>query len=50
MAPTEPVALRERLRELDCRLVAIDAGLFETSDGGLSQLVERFSCDMLIVP
>lgn len=49
-APAEPAALRERLGQLDCRVIALDAGLFEGSDGGLGELVEHFSCDMLVVP
>ena len=49
-APAEPTVLRERLGQLDCRVIALDARLFEGSDGGLSDLVERFSCDMLFVP
>jgi nucleotide-binding universal stress UspA family protein len=45
IGPAEPAALRQRLGELDCRLLAIAAG------GGdrLRDLVELFGCDMLIV-
>jgi nucleotide-binding universal stress UspA family protein len=50
VAPPEPAALRERLDQLDCRLVALDAGVVEGGGGGLRSLVERFSCDMLVVP
>ena len=49
-APAEPTVLRERLGQLDCRVIALNAKLFEGSNGGLSDLVERFSCDMLFVP
>jgi hypothetical protein len=49
-APAEPAALRERLRLLDCRVIALEAGLLEKGDGGLANLVEGFSCDMLVVP
>ena len=49
-APPEPDALRERLVQLDCRVIALDAGLLERGDGGLGEFVERFSCDMLVVP
>ncbi len=49
-APAEPAALRERLGQLDCRVIALDSGLLEGGDGGLGELVERFSCDMLVVP
>ena len=50
VAPAEPATLRERLDQLGCRLIALDAGLLEGSGGGLRSLVERFSCDMLVVP
>jgi hypothetical protein len=44
IAPAEPAALRQRLGELDCRLLAIAA------DGDqLRDLVERYACDILIV-
>ena len=49
-APAEPAALRERLGQLDCRVIALEAGLLERGDSGLGDLVERFSCDMLVVP
>ena len=49
-APAEPSALRERLRLLDCRLVAIEAGSAEDNGNGLRKFVEGFACDMLIVP
>ena len=48
-APAEPAALSERLGQLDCRVIALDAGLLE-GGGGLRHLAERFSCDMLFVP
>jgi hypothetical protein len=48
--PAEPAALRERLGQLDCRVIALEAGLFEGGDGGLVGLIDRFSCDMLVVP
>jgi len=44
IAPAEPSALRGRLNELDCRLLAIEAGA-----GELRELVERYACDILIV-
>jgi hypothetical protein len=48
--PAEPVALSERLGQLDCRVVALEAGLAEGSGARLRRLIERFSCDMLVVP
>lgn len=47
--PQEPAALAERLGQLACRVIALDAGLLKGEDG-LRELVERFACDMLVVP
>jgi nucleotide-binding universal stress UspA family protein len=44
VAPAEPAALRQRIDELDCRLLAIEAGAAVVRD-----LVERYACDILIV-
>ena len=44
IGPAEPSALRQRLGELDCRLLAIAAG-----SNPLRDLVERYACDILIV-
>ena len=44
IAPAEPAALRQRINELDCRLLAIEAG-----GAALRDLVERYACDILIV-
>jgi hypothetical protein len=44
VAPIEPTALHEKLGELGCRVLALEA------DGGrLRAIVERFACDLLIV-
>lgn len=51
MAPRRP----RRIGELDCRLLAIEAGMAEAGmaeAGGadrLRQFVEHFACDVLIV-
>ena len=50
LAPAEPAALHERLGQLDCRLLALEAGLAERSGATLRELVARSRCDMLIVP
>ena len=42
--------LHERLLQLDCRVVALDAGVLENNTSALAELAERFACDMLIVP
>jgi len=42
--PAEPSLLRQLLGELDCRLLAIEAG-----GDPLRDLVERYACDILIV-
>jgi nucleotide-binding universal stress UspA family protein len=44
IAPAEPFALRQRLGELECRLLAIEGG-----GDPLRDLAERFACDILIV-
>jgi nucleotide-binding universal stress UspA family protein len=49
VAPAEPSALRQRIRELDCRLLAIEAGGAVGRGDRLRDLVERFGCDILIV-
>ena len=38
VAPMEPAALSERLDQLDCRVIALDAGLVEGGGGGLRTL------------
>ena len=50
LAPAEPAALHERLGQLDCRLLALEAGLAERSGETLRELIGRVACDMLIVP
>ncbi len=42
----EPAAVRQRLAELDCRLLVLEAG---TPDEQLRQLVEHAACDVLLV-
>ena len=48
-APMELATLSERLNQVGCGVIALDAGLFERREG-LGDLVEHFSCDMLVVP
>jgi hypothetical protein len=48
IAPAEPAALHRRIGELDCRLLAIEAGVAEGGAGRLRQFIERFACDILI--
>ena len=47
--PVEPAALHRRLAELDCRLLAVEAGLAEERGERLREFVERFAFDILIV-
>jgi len=49
VAPGEPEALRRRIGELGCRLLAFEAGSLEGGAGRLREFVERFACDVLIV-
>jgi nucleotide-binding universal stress UspA family protein len=48
IAPAEPAALHRRIGELDCRLLAIEAGFAEGGTDRLRQFVEHFACDILI--
>jgi hypothetical protein len=47
--PQETAALRRLLTELDCRLLAVEAGVAEGEGARLREFVERFACDVLIV-
>jgi len=49
IAPAEPAALHQRIGELDCRLLAIEAGSTEGRGDRLRELVERCGCDILMV-
>ena len=49
VAPAEPAALRRRLAELACRLLAVDAGRSEGHSGRLREFLESFACDILFV-
>lgn len=49
-APSEFAALYRRIVELDCRLLAIEAGAADGASGRLHEFFECCSCDMLIVP
>jgi len=48
VAPSEPAALRARIDQLGCRLLAIDASEDGRGDR-LREFVERFACDLLVV-
>ena len=45
----EPAALRQRILELDCRLLVLEAGKQDGSTEDLRELVEHLTCDVLIV-
>jgi nucleotide-binding universal stress UspA family protein len=49
LGPAEPAALRRRVGELHCRLLAVGAGLAEHPGNRLREFAEHFSCDLLIV-
>jgi nucleotide-binding universal stress UspA family protein len=49
VGPAEPAALYRRIGELDCRLLAVEAGLAEGGGERLRELCERFACDILVV-
>jgi len=48
-AETEPAALRQRIIDLDCRLLVLEAGDWEAQPEQLRELVEQLACDVLIV-
>jgi hypothetical protein len=45
----EPAALRQRILDLDCRLLVLDAGEQDGRTEELRELVEHLTCDVLIV-
>jgi hypothetical protein len=49
LAPAEPAALIRRMAELDCRLVALEAGADEARPDRLRELVAKIACDVLVV-
>jgi nucleotide-binding universal stress UspA family protein len=49
IAPEEPAALRQRIVELECHCLAIEAGGAVGRADRLREFVERFACDILIV-
>jgi len=48
-AETEPAVLRQRLIELDCRLLVLDVGVEDHWPNELRELVEHLTCDVLII-
>jgi len=48
-AATEPAALRQRITELDCRLLVIEAGEQDAEPDELRELFEQLACDVLII-
>ena len=48
-AETEPAVLRQRLIELDCRLLVLEAGVEDHRPNELRELVEHLACDVLII-
>jgi len=46
---TEPAALRQRINELDCRLLVLEAGEQDGQPDQLRELVEQLACDVLII-
>ena len=49
MAPVEPMALRKRMLELDCGVLAIEASAVEAEPDRIKELVEHLACDLLVV-
>jgi nucleotide-binding universal stress UspA family protein len=48
-AAAEPAALRQRIIELDCRLLAIEASPEEPRPEELREFIEPLACDLLVV-
>ena len=48
-AATEPAALRQRIIELDCRLLVLEAGERDAQRDELREFVEQLACDVLII-
>jgi nucleotide-binding universal stress UspA family protein len=48
-AATPPAALRQRIIELDCRLLVLEADERESQPDELRELVEQLTCDVLII-
>jgi hypothetical protein len=48
IAPADPGALQQRVVELNCRLLAVDAGIAEDGGVRLREFVQRFTCDVMI--
>jgi hypothetical protein len=48
-AVTKPAALRQRIIELDCRLLVLEASEQDAQPDGLRELVEQLACDVLII-
>jgi nucleotide-binding universal stress UspA family protein len=50
VAPSQSAALHRRIVELDCRLLAIEAGAPQGAPARLREIFDRYSCNLLIVP
>jgi hypothetical protein len=48
-AVTEPAALRQQIIDLDCRLLVLEAGDEEAQPEQLRELVEKLTCDVLVI-
>jgi hypothetical protein len=48
-AATETAALRQRIIELDCRLLVLEASERDAQPDELRELVEQLACDVLII-
>jgi nucleotide-binding universal stress UspA family protein len=49
LAPPDLPALHNRISELDCRLLVVEASAAKGSTDGLRELSQRLSCDLLFV-
>jgi hypothetical protein len=49
LAPPDATALLQRMLELDCGLLAVEASFMEDRPDRMRELVERLACDLLVV-
>jgi hypothetical protein len=49
LAPADATALLQRMLELDCGLLAVEASFIEGRSDRIRELVERLACDLLVV-
>ena len=49
LAPADATALLQRMLELDCGLLGVEASFIQGRSDRIRELVERLACDLLVV-